>query len=66
MLLYVNDKEVIDTFHEDVNRLIANSLPGGSWKMVKYCFLIAWSLTTTKDYEQQCTENRHMHLPTDY
>ena len=28
--------------------------------MVKYCFFTAWSLTTATDYEQQCTENRHI------
>ena len=32
--------------------------------MVKYCFLTAWALTITTDFEQQCTENRH--IPTDY
>ena len=32
--------------------------------MVKYCLLTAWALTKTTDFEQQCTENRH--IPTGY
>ena len=65
--MYVDDKEVIDNFHEDVNRLIADiQFTRRIEEMVKYCFLTAWSLTTTTDYEQQCTENRHIHVPTDY
>ena len=67
-LCYVDDtfaavnKEVIHNFHEHDNKQIVDIQCTGH--MVKYCFLAAWSLTKTTDFEQQCTENRH--IPTDY